>query len=258
MLAEERQRTIIGMLCKTGAVRTVDLASHFDVSDQTIRRDLLNLEELGILQRTYGGGVVASYQGAAYGHREALNSATKQAIAATASSLVHTGMTVAISPGTTNAAIAHQLNGMNITIITNSVAVLDHVTHPNTKVIATGGEYRPSAKALVGDLTDKALSSYFADIGFIGVSGADIASGLTVTDPCEASALRHIIRVSRRSVTVIDSAKFYRKTREVVAPLRAIHTLITDAGLPEDIREMLKARGVEVITTSPRTQEVQS
>ena len=252
MLAEERRRTIMGMLRRSGSVRTTDLAVHFGVSDQTIRRDLMDLERLGILQKTYGGGVLANYRGTAYEQREELNRSAKLAIAAEAASLVRPGMTVAIAPGTTNAAIADQLNGLSITIVTNNISVLEHVKHPNTRVIVTGGEYRAGAKALVGELTESGFATCFADIGFVGVSGVDLDRGLTVTDSLEALALRQVIRVSKRAVVALDSAKFHRTAAEVVAPLGAVHTLITDELVAREAIDVLTSNGVEtIIATLP-------
>lgn len=255
MLAEERRRTIMGMLRHSGAVRTMELAERFGVSDQTIRRDLMDLERLGILQKTYGGGVLANYRGTAYEQRQGTNRAAKLAVAARAAALVRPGMTVAMAPGTTNAAIADQLNGMAVSIITNSVAVLEHVKHPNTRVTVTGGEFRPEPKALVGPLTEHAFATCFADIGFVGVSGVDPERGFTVTDELEATALRQVIRVSKRAVVAIDSAKFHRTAPELVAPLGAVHTLVTDDLVEDEIVERLTEQGVEVLLATPADKE---
>src|SRR5690606_32662889 len=152
-------------------------------------------------------------------------------------------------------ALARRLDGLPIRLVTNSLAVARAVTSSETEVLLTGGRYRPEAELTVGDWTEQNLARLFADVSFIGVSGIDIDSGYSVTEEDEALALRHCIRVAKKAVVVTDSSKFARVAKASVAPLGAVHMLVTDGELPGDWRMRLMANGVEVVTSRAVTSE---
>ena len=164
-------------------------------------------------------------------------------------------MTVVLGPGTTTEAVARRLDGLAIRLVTNSLAVARAITSADTEVRLTGGRYRSEAELTVGDWTELNLARLFADVSFIGVSGIDIDSGYTVTEEDEALALRHCIRVAKKAVVVADSSKFERVAKATVAPLGAVHLLVTDAGLPGDWHIRLEANGVEVVASGAVTSE---
>jgi DeoR family transcriptional regulator, fructose operon transcriptional repressor len=248
MLVQERRQSILSLIEQYGSARTIELARIFKVSDQTIRRDLLELEGMGLISKSHGGGTLVNWRGATYRERTQAHAQEKSAIAEQAISLVKPGMTVLLGPGTTTGTIAQRLDGLPITLVTNSLAVAQAISQPDTEVRLTGGQYRPSAELVVGDWTERNLDSLFADLSFIGVSGVDEDAGYTVTQSDEAMTLRQFIRVAKRSVVVTDSSKFLRVAKASVAPLDAVHLLITDCGLARDARALLTRHGVEVIT----------
>jgi DeoR/GlpR family transcriptional regulator of sugar metabolism len=253
VLAKQRQQTILEMLKKGGAVRTAALAEHFDVSDQTIRRDFWELEERGLVSKGHGGAVLVNYWTVPYQDRTVLRQTEKLAIARTAQELVKPGMTLALGPGTTTEALAHLLNGTKLEIITNSLAVARAMTEPESKVRLTGGSHRPSSELLVGDWAIENLETCFVDMSFIGVSGIDTNEGYTVTEPDEAKVLRQFIRIARTAVVLCDSSKFQRVGKASVAPLAAVHKLITDTGIPQQDLQHLRQRDIEVIVAAPVT-----
>jgi DeoR/GlpR family transcriptional regulator of sugar metabolism len=246
MLAEERRQNILGLIQENGSARTAELARRFRVSDQTIRRDLEELQEKGLISKHHGGGVLLGYQAMSYGERTGMRHAEKLRIAREAARLVRSGMTVALGPGTTTEQVALQLNGRDIDIVTNSVAVAAAITDPATRVRLTGGTYRPAGQLVVGDWSVSNTAELFADIAFIGVSGMGSDAGYTVTARDEALVLRQLVRVAKRSVVVSDSSKFHRVADEALAPLSAVHLVITDSGIPESDRERLREWGVDV------------
>lgn len=255
MLAEERRQQILSLLQQQGSARTMDLARRFNVSDQTIRRDLQELEVLGLITKSHGGGSLINWDGAPFHDRTLTNREEKLAVAEAARALVEPGMTVVLGPGTTTEALARRLDGLPIRLVTNSLAVARAVTSSETEVLLTGGRYRPEAELTVGDWTEQNLARLFADVSFIGVSGIDIDSGYSVTEEDEALALRHCIRVAKKAVVVTDSSKFARVAKASVAPLGAVHMLVTDGELPGDWRMRLMANGVEVVTSRAVTSE---
>lgn len=246
MLADERRQNILSLIQEQGAARTADLARRFKVSDQTIRRDLVELEERGLISKGYGGGVLITYQGTSYRERAVERRWEKELIAKKAVSQVRRGMTVVIGPGTTTEAVAQLLNGLNIRVVTNSLPVARAISSPETRVSLTGGHYRQAGELVTGAWTDANLEEVFADLGFIGVSGVDREAGYTVTEPDEALVLRRFIRVAKKAVVVADSSKFHRVAKEAVAPLGAVHLLITDAGADREHLNLLEQHGVEV------------
>lgn len=250
MLAEERRRTILNLLRKNGSVRTVDLAQFFNVSDQTIRRDFWDLEALGLVSKKHGGAVLVNYSSVPYGERAVLLRDAKLAIASAAARAVKPNMVVALGPGTTTERLAQLLNGLSIKLITNSLTVAAAVTHANTEVWLTGGRYRPGSELVTGRWVEDNLTDFFVDLCFVGVSGIDMSEGYTVTEPDEGRVLRQFIRIAKTSVIVSDSSKFYRIAQEVVAPLGAVHRLITDKDVALADRQRLEAAGVEVIIAS--------
>ena len=253
MLAEERRQHILSLLQQQGSARTMDLARRFNVSDQTIRRDLQELEILGHITKSHGGGSLINWGGAPFRDRTLSNREEKLSIATAASSLVKPGMTVVLGPGTTTEALARHIDGLPIRLVTNSLAVARAITDRATEVLLTGGRYRSEAELTVGDWAELSFERLFADITFIGVSGIDSDSGYTVTEEDEALALRHCIRVAKRAVVVADSSKFERVAKASVAPLGAIHLLVSDTSLPGDWRIRLEASGVEVMTSDSVT-----
>ncbi|HEX7000564.1 MAG TPA: DeoR/GlpR family DNA-binding transcription regulator [Trueperaceae bacterium] len=250
MLADERRQHILSLLKERGYARTMDLARRFNVSDQTIRRDLQELAALGHVAKSHGGGSLINWGGASFRDRTLVNREEKLAIAAAAAAYVRPGMTVVVGPGTTTEAVASLLDGLAIRLVTNSMAVARTVASPDTEVWLTGGRYRSDAELMVGDWIELSLATLFADVSFVGVSGVDIDTGYTVTEEDEALALRHCIRVAKRAIVVADSTKFERVAKASVAPLGAVHALVSDAGLGGDWRMRLEANGVEVVTAA--------
>lgn len=254
MLAEERRQTILGLIQENGSARTADLARLFQVSDQTIRRDLEELQEKGLISKHHGGGVLLSYQALSYRERTGLRHDEKQRIAEEAAGLVRNGMTVALGPGTTTEQVARQLDGRDIEVVTNSLAVAAVITDPATRVRLTGGTYRPTGELMVGEWSIRNLADLFVDVAFIGVSGIGADAGYTVTARDEALVLRQLVRVAKRSVVVTDSSKFHRVADEVLAPMGAVHTVITDSGIPEEDHARLLECGVEVRVVGHETR----
>lgn len=254
MLAEQRRQSILELLKRNGSVRTSDLALHFKVSDQTIRRDFWDLEERGLISKGHGGAVLANYSTVPYRDRAVLRRSEKLAIAREALRLVRPGMTLALGPGTTTEALAHLVNGMELELITNSLAVAQAVSDPATRVHLLGGRYRPSSELVTGEQTIQNLESRFADIAFTGVSGIDENDGYTVTEEDEARVIRQCIRIAKTAVMLSDSSKFSRIGKARVAPLSAVHLLITDSDIAPDDRRGLEAQGVQVVIARSKSQ----
>ena len=141
MLAQERRQFILGLIREQGSARTAELARMLKVSDQTIRRDLEELQLMGLVSKHHGGGVLLNGQTLTHSERSELRHEEKVAIARRAAALVQGGMTVGLGPGTTTEHIAAELDGRDIEVVTNSLAVARALTSGRTRVRITGGVY---------------------------------------------------------------------------------------------------------------------
>lgn len=248
MLARQRQERILDQVRATGGVRVSDLAEILDVSDMTIRRDIAVLAGRGVVSRVHGGVTAIrtrSTDEPCFAARSGLHPGEKRGIAAAAARLVAPGDSVALSAGTTTYAVAqHLLQVPQLTVVTNSVPVEEVFrTRPreDRTVILTGGVRTPS-DALVGPVAVAALRSLHADWLFLGVHGVDERAGYTTPNLEEAETNRALIASARQVVVVADSTKWGVVGLSSMARLDDVDVLVTDRGLPSEIRRALVSR----------------
>jgi DeoR/GlpR family transcriptional regulator of sugar metabolism len=248
MLARQRQATILDLVRHRGGVRVSDLVREFGVSDMTVRRDLEALAERGLVAKVHGGATVAESPATdepGFAVKSARQLAEKDAIARHAARLVRPGSAVALSAGTTTAALARHLAGVpGITVVTNSVPVAD-VLHRSGRtdqtVILTGGLRTPS-DALVGPVAVAAIRSLHTDLLFLGVHGMTEPAGFTTPNLLEAETDRALIEAAHRLVVLADHTKWGTVGISTIAQLTEADVLICDDGLPDTARELLSAR----------------
>ena len=266
MLAAERRSAILEELERQGMVRVSDLVAVLGVSDMTVRRDLAVLHDQGVLEKVHGGAVrraepetpEPSSVEPSFEVKSARQPAQKEAIAARAAQLIHPGMAIAISAGTTTHALARHLIGVpDLTVVTNSVWVADvlhrahHTAHlPGVTVLLTGGLRTPS-DALVGPLAITALRSLHLDAVFLGVHGMDSRAGFSTPNLLEAETNRAMIASGRRLVVVADATKWGVVGLSSMAELSAAATLVTDTGLAEPARQVLAEHVGELVLVEP-------
>lgn len=262
MRAAERQKQLYQFVGERGEQTVEALAAHFGVSALTIRRDLTALERRKLVQRTWGGVRVAvpiRYGDEAF-EGDTVTTLTKRAIAVAAAQLVRPGMVVAISGGSTCTALARQLRGQRLRVLTNALNVaLELKSTGHTQVTLTGGELNAASYELVGELVGRSLSEYRADLAFVGCSGLTPDFGFCMRDQPEAAAARAIIQSAGRVVVLADHRKVGQQTFARFAKLSEVERLITDSTLSDKWREQLTAAGlwvdqVDAPSTSP-TQE---
>ncbi|WP_329107347.1 DeoR/GlpR family DNA-binding transcription regulator [Micromonospora sp. NBC_01699] len=246
MLAQQRQAAIVDRVRSTGGVRVTDLAGEFGVSDMTIRRDLDLLAERGLLAKVHGGATAAesgSTDEPGFAAKSARQLAEKAAIAATAAHLVLPGMAVALSAGTTTAALAHRLvDTAGLTVVTNSIPVAEvfhRAGRPDQTVVLTGGIRTPS-DALVGPVAVAAIRTLHLDLVFLGVHGMSVRAGYTTPNLTEAETNRALIASAERLVVLADHTKWNTVGISSIAPLSAAHTLITNTALPTPAHKTLQ------------------
>jgi DeoR/GlpR family transcriptional regulator of sugar metabolism len=258
VLARQRQTLILARVREDGGVRVADLARELGVSDMTVRRDLEILDNRGLIEKVHGGAT--ALPGSAlfepgFAAKSGLQEAEKESIADAAVGLVVPGTAIGISAGTTTYALARRLVDIaGLTVVTNSVPVAD-VLHragrADQTIILTGGVRTPS-DALVGPFAVAALRTIHLDQVFLGVHGMDPRSGFTTPNVLEADTDRALAAAGRRIVVVADSSKWGVIGISSIARLDEADTLVTDAGLPAEAREIARERVRElVIAPSP-------
>lgn len=255
MYAMERQQLIERMLASHGRVAVVDLASRFDVTTETVRRDLAALEETGVLRRVHGGAVSSERVSTAehsVAERAERHSAAKERIARRALAALPPGTgSVYIDAGTTTAALAEALLGRAATggheVVTHSMTIAHSLAGaPGIGLTAIGGRVRGLTAAAVGSDTVAAIARLRPDVAFLGTNGIAAGAGLTTPDPDEAAVKRAIVTGARRVIVLADSDKFDAELLVSFAELPDLDVVVTDREPDVELARALRGADVEV------------
>lgn len=253
MLAPQRQAAILERVRQAGGVKVADLVTEFGVSDMTIRRDLESLADRGLLAKVHGGATAllpGSTDEPGFAAKSARQRAEKAAIAARAADLVAPGLAIALSAGTTTAALARRLAGVpQLTVVTNSIPVADlffRAGRGDQTVVLTGGVRTPS-DALVGPVAVAAVRSLHLDLVFLGVHGMSERAGYSTPNLMEAETDRALVAAGERLVVLADHSKWGTVGISSIAALDAAHVLVTDSGLPAEARSILDSQVGELV-----------
>ena len=245
-----RQSEILEMARTEGRVVVEDLAQRFDVTLQTIRRDLTELADLGHLDRVHGGAVARTgVTNLGYEQRRRMNDAAKTAIASACAAAIPENCSVILNLGTTTEAVARALTQhRNITVVTNNMNVANIlVNNPGCEIMVAGGALRRSDGGLVGDLTTQFFEQFKVDFAVIGASALDQDGDLLDYDLAEVRVSKAIIRQARKTFLVCDHSKLSRSAPARLASLSEVTTLFTDRALPPDLAAKCKAWGTGVV-----------
>lgn len=252
---ERRTRLILEELLRTGQVSVEKLAKRCKVSAGTIRRDLGELEQRGLLRRNHGGAIPVEpmmYEPfrhvSSYHTQDRQSAAEKRRIGLTAAELVSDGEILAIGAGTTATQVARSVClRRGLTILTNAVNVAMELSHrDDLKVFVTGGYLSGDWFALVGPSAIESASEMFVDKVFIGVDGIHIESGLTTNYPDQASIHRALMRQGRQKIVVADHRKIGAVGTALISPVEEIDVLITDRDATDNDIAPFIAKGIEV------------
>jgi DeoR/GlpR family transcriptional regulator of sugar metabolism len=256
-----RHAHILQMLAKTGTVEVRNTAADLGVSEMTVRRDLIDLENAGKLVRIHGGAIdVDGNQPATIDrdepHFEARllrQRSAKQHIAEHAAIMALGCRTIALDVGTTTYLLAHHLRDqLQTKIFTNSVRIASELGTNQVEVYLAGGRMRRDEMSMGGNIAVEQFSELWFDIAFIGVSGVT-TSGIYDYSFEDVEMKRVYLKRSSLRVLLCDSAKFQRMSLVHIAPLNAINVLVTDEAPPPAIADALLEAGVrvEIATANP-------
>ncbi len=244
-----RQLAILDFARSAGQLHVDDLARRFDVTLQTIRRDLNELAEAGHLERVHGGAVLrAPLANLGYRERVALNAAAKQAIGRACAAAIPDGASLVLNIGTTTEAVARALLGhRGLTVVTNNMNVANILAQKNdVEVLLAGGRLRRSDGGLVGELATAFISQFKPDIAVIGTSALDLDGDLLDFDLAEVTVSRAILAAARQVFVVTDASKIGRRAPARIGSLAEVTRLFTDRPLPEPLARACQAWGVAV------------
>lgn len=255
ILAEERRQRILEAISQQGRVVAADLAQRFATSEDTIRRDLRDLDRAGKLRRVHGGAVRPSVLTSDFRERVATDRSRKEALAAVAVGLIAPDDIVLIDAGSTNLALAHRLDdGAAMAVVTNCPAIAVALGHfIRTEVIMLGGTVAGGTGSVRGARTLKALADIRADLGFIGACGLDPAFGLAAWEGEDAALKQAMMYASRRTVSAIVTEKLARPAPFKVADVASLDQIIVEADAPPDFLARLRAvpDAPEVLVAAP-------
>jgi DeoR/GlpR family transcriptional regulator of sugar metabolism len=249
MLTEERRDVILERLQRDGKVVAADLSAELAVSPDTVRRDLRELAEAGLLRRVHGGALPAAIGARPYGVRREQAPAAKEAIARATSGLLRQAQVILLDAGTTTLEVARGLPPeLEATVITNSPPIAVALAeHPTVEVTMLGGTLAKDAQAVVGAATVEALHSIRADVLVLGVCSIHPEVGITVMDLEESYVKRAMIENAAEVVAVSSAEKLGSAGPYVVAPLAELTHLVTDRLVPGDQLAKYRELGIEVV-----------
>jgi DeoR/GlpR family transcriptional regulator of sugar metabolism len=243
----ERHGKILEALAAAQRIEVSALAAVLGVSQVTVRKDLDQLEDMGLIRREHGFALFGSMEDV--GRRMAIHYEVKRRIARAAAALVDEGETVMIESGSCCAMLAEELvnTRKHASIVTNSVFIANHIRHaPYCKIILLGGDYQPNAQVTVGSMTRQNTRIFLSDKFFIGTDGFSEKCGFTGKDHIRSQTVRDMAEQARQVIVLTESEKFFRPGTERTVRTEEVFQVFTDDKIPVDKEIFLKSRDVIV------------
>ncbi len=252
--AEERRIKLLEFINRNNRADVAELAHQFNVTEATIRRDLVSMEDENLIYRTHGGAIkrdqpslweTTTLQERSIQHRE-----EKNRIADLVSQLVHDGDSLMIDGGSTTLCVARKLvDKKKMLIVTNTSMIGETLVEINdNKIILTGGELVKGLNSTIGVVAERAIKHYRVDKAIIGVSGILLEEGFFSAVPAEAEIKRLMLANSRERIVVADSSKIGTRAFCLVCEFAGVDKLVTDKGISKTALDQLKKESIEVFT----------
>lgn len=247
----ERRKHILNHIVKDGFVKVSELAKAFGVTQTTIRKDLTYLETQGLLQRAHGSALMQSQHAVDINlsTKRLINFEAKQKIAKKAVSLIKNEESILIASGSTITVFAENLKPMSrLNVVSITVNISAHLGEiPGITVMQVGGILYGNTLSVLGAEASKTIENLYCSKAFFGVDGIDMEYGLTCGTGEEASITQKMMQSSQTTVVLADSSKFGKRGFARICEIGDIDILITDSGLPMDIRQKIENMGVKLL-----------
>lgn len=250
MLAAERRKKIVDLVHSDKRVIVSDLSQMFDVTEETIRRDLEKLEKEGIVSRIYGGAMLNRHtnEDLPFVTRNALNSEIKHQIAIKALNFINDGDTLMVDPSSTAFEFMKLIgNKNNLKIITNSINILHEFASSAMDITSTGGDLRHRSLSLVGPVAHETIQRYNVDTAVISCKGLDMVKGVTDSNEPECELKKYMLRQADKVILLADHTKFDKSAFVNLVGLSGIDYLITDRKPSDKWIEGLKQAKIGLI-----------
>ena len=243
-----RQSTILNMLSRKKRLTVTELAEILDVSEVTVRKDLSQLEDRGLLRREHGYATIVNTDDVM--NRLSFNYDVKRKIAQKALTSVRDGETIMIESGSCCALLAEEIvsNKRDITIITNSVFIATFLRHKvGARIILLGGEYQNESQVMIGPLVKICAVNFHVDKFFIGTDGFNEVGAMS-GDLMRAEAVRNMAVSANKTIILTESKKFVQIGVVPLLPYEQINTIYTDGEIEESTIKKLESRNVNIIS----------
>ena len=248
-----RHKEILEIARSQGKVLVEELAARFEITPQTIRKDLNELCEKKLLNRIHGGAVFPSgTENMQYEQRRQIAAQEKDAIGRAAAALIPDSASLFVNIGTTTEAVGQALlDHGHLMIITNNINVANKLRiYPQFEVVIAGGVVRGTDGGIVGEAAVDFIRQFKVDYAVIGASAIDDDGALLDFDFREVKVAQAIIANARHVILVSDSTKFERTAPVRIAHISQVHTFVTDQCLPDSIRKICRENDVQLIETN--------
>lgn len=250
MDAKSRQDSILELLRVHSRVEVEDLTGYFGVSSQTIRADLRELHDRGLLSRTHGGAVhVETVSSREYGDRRKLRRSQKESMGELAATLIPDECSVTLNIGTSTEQVAKALSDhKGLTVLSNNINIINMLIGTKSKeLVLVGGAVRQSDGAIVGEEAVEFISRYKVDFAVIGASAMDADGAILDFDAREVSVARAILRNSRTRILVCDNSKFDLTAPVRICDVSELDYIVTDQTPPAEFMERARVAQTEIL-----------
>ncbi len=250
-----RYKKILSVLRDNGGfIRVADLAAILDVSEMTIRRDLIVLEEKKLLRRTHGGALLKNQDESDSKKQniaQITNIERKRAIGKTAAKLIETGDSLYIDSGSTTPYLASaikEIDDLSLAIITNSIDIAKTLSHKkDIDVIMPGGKVHTTYFSLVGPVTEDTLKKFNYSKAFLSAGGINLSNGLAILHIDEIPIKKIVVENAKQIIVMVDSTKFKKNSLISVIPFNKIDIIVTDWEIEKSYLHELEKKGIKVI-----------
>lgn len=249
MLNDERKNRILEALSEKGRVLSAELVTNLGVSEDTIRRDLKDLADAGLLKRVHGGALPVGKIYFQFSKREKQSATEKNAIAKRTASFIKDRQVIFIDGGTTTAQVAAHLRpDLIATFITNCLPTAMRLSElPKLDVRVLGGKVVPDMLLTFGPQTIREISSIQADLCLISMECLDLQYGATVSNYDDSLVKQAMMERSAEVLVLAEGQKFNRVSPYKVADISAISTIVTDTSIDEKHLEAFRKIGASIL-----------
>lgn len=250
MQATQRKRYIMKVLQEELSVDVINLANKLETSKVTIRKDLDELAEEGLVTRTHGGAILTEKQNLVRLISNTINERAeeKKAICKAAFELVKADGSIIIDSGSTTVHLSQLVTNIPLTVITNSLLVMQELAGAHSiDMLLVGGQLRRDSLAAIGSQANQFLSNINADILFLGARGFSLEAGITCTSLAEADTKQAMIKSAARVCLLADSSKLGTVSLAKICDWKDIDVFVTDGGISPSIVRELEERDIKVI-----------